>query len=444
MFGTFTSTMNSKEMQKVQKEMAPLLAAYQDEVIQNEPLFKRIKALYGARDKSWTPEQTRLVETHYTNFARHGAALSKDDKAKLADINKKLASLFTTFSQNQLYDEESQWMVLDKEDDLAGLPESLRGAMKTEAEGKKLKGKWIITNTRSSAEPFLTYSQRRDLREKVWRNYVSRGDNGDAHDTKATITEILKLRAERAALLGYPTHAHWRLENSMAKTPERAMALLEAVWKPAVARVHEEVADMQAIANKEHAKGMAGESPHIEPWDYRYYAEKVRKAKYDLDENEVKPYLQLEKLREAMFWVAGELYDLHFRPAKGVPVYHPDMRVFEVEDGKGKHVALWYFKPRSKHFEGLELPPDVESLEINWANPSTLAGLRELPRLRHLEIHRCRNLTSLGELPRIAPNLERLVITTSGRLTDHAALAALPRLRLARHDGRELVVARAG
>ncbi len=191
-------------------------------------------------------------------------------------------------------------------------------------------------------EPFLTYSDRRDLREKVWRTYYSRGDNGDAHDNNAIITEILKLRAERAKLLGYPTHAHWRLENAMAKTPERAMALMEAVWTPAVARVHEEVADMQAIADKEGAKIT------IAPWDYRYYAEKVRKDKYDLDQNEVKPYLQLEKLREAMFWVAGELYGFQFTPVTDVPVYHPDVRVWKVSDPAGAHVGLWYFDPYAR------------------------------------------------------------------------------------------------
>jgi peptidyl-dipeptidase Dcp len=191
-------------------------------------------------------------------------------------------------------------------------------------------------------EPFLTYSDRRDLREKVWRTYYNRGDNGDAHDNNAIIAEILKLRAERAKLLGYATHAHWRLENTMAKTPERAMRLLEAVWKPAVARVHEEVADMQAIADEE------GAGIKIAPWDYRYYAEKVRKAKYDLDENAVKPYLQLEKLREGMFWVAGQLFGLQFKPIEGVPVYQPDVRVFEVTDAAGKHVGLWYLDPYAR------------------------------------------------------------------------------------------------
>jgi len=341
MFGTFTSTMNSKDMQKVQKEMAPQLAAYQDEVIQNEALFKRIKALYDTRDKSLTPEQTRLVETHYTSFARQGAALSKDDKAKLADINKKLATLFTTFSQNQLHDEESQSIVLDKEDDLAGLPESLRSAMKTEAEGKKLKGKWIITNTRSSAEPFLTYSSRRDLREKVWRMWISRGDNAGEHDNKPVITEILQLRGQRAKLLGFKSHAHWIIDDNMAKTPDAAMALMLKVWKAATARVREEVADMQKVADGEKA------GIKIEPWDYRYYAEKVRKAKYDLDQDEVKAYLQLDKMREAMFWAAGQLYGFEFKPIKNVPTYQKDMSVYEVVRD-GKHVGVWYFDPYAR------------------------------------------------------------------------------------------------
>src|SRR3982751_86351 len=198
-------------------------------------------------------------------------------------------------------------------------------------------------NTRSSIDPFLTYSDRRDLREKVWRMFIMRGDNGGEHDNNAIITEILQLRAERAKLLGYQTHAHWRLENAMAKTPERAMDLMMAVWKPAVARVHEEVKDMQALADKE------GAGIKIEPWDYRYYMERVRKAKYDLDQNEVKPYLQLDKLREGIFWVAGELFNFNFTPVTNVPVAHPDIRVWEVTDKTTKkHIGLWYFDPYAR------------------------------------------------------------------------------------------------
>ncbi|MGZ8868968.1 MAG: M3 family metallopeptidase, partial [Thermoanaerobaculia bacterium] len=187
------------------------------------------------------------------------------------------------------------------------------------------------------------YSDRRDLREKVWRSFVNRGDNGDDKDNNKLITEILQLRAERAKLLGYPTHAHWRVENTMAKTPERAMELMQSVWPAAVARVGEEVRDMQAVANKEKA------NITIEPWDYRYYQEKVRKERYALDQNEVKPYLQLEKLRDGMFWVSGELFNFNFTPVTNVPVYHPDVRVWEVTDRtSGQHVGLWYFDPYAR------------------------------------------------------------------------------------------------
>jgi len=343
-YGVWGATMASPEYQAVQREMAPRLAAFSDQITQNEALFKRIEAVYNSPAKArLTPEQQRLTWLYYTNFVRAGARLSPEAKKRLSQINQQLAGLFTKFSQNVLAEETDQFIVLKNEDELAGLPQSLRDAAKTAAEAKKQPSAWVITNTRSSIDPFLTYSDRRDLREKAWRMFVNRGDNGGEHDNNAIITEILQLRAERAKLLGYKTHAHWRLENSMAKTPERALELMEAVWKPSVARVHEEVADMQALADKEGAK------IKIEPWDYRYYMEKVRKAKYDLDQNEVKPYLQLEKLREGIFWVSGELFNFNFTPVTNVPVAHPDIRVWEVTDKTSKkHIGLWYFDPYAR------------------------------------------------------------------------------------------------
>ncbi len=342
-YGVFSSTMSTPEFQAVEREMAPVVAGFFDKITQNERLFARLEAVYQARESSGlTKEQQRLAWLQYTNFVRAGAKLDGPAKVRVAAINERLASLYTTFTQNVLAEEGSGLVLIEKEADLAGLPPSARAAAAAAAESRGKKGQWAVLNTRSSVEPFLAYSSRRELREQVWKMFVSRGDHGDAHDNKAGITEILALRAERAKLLGHPTHAHWRVEDSMAKTPERAMALMESVWPAAVARVHEEVADMQAIADQEGAKLT------IEPWDYRYYAEKVRKAKYDLDENEVKPYLQLEQLREGMFWVAGQLFDLHFTPAKGVKVVHPDVRVWEVRDGKKKLVGLWYFDPYAR------------------------------------------------------------------------------------------------
>ncbi|MFN0241739.1 MAG: M3 family metallopeptidase [Planctomycetota bacterium] len=337
-YDIFRSTKNTPEFQVVETEMAPRLAAVSDRIIQNERLFARIKAVYDARATSnLTPEQQRLAWLDYTNFVHAGAQLDARGKARLSEINQRLATLFTSFSQNVLADEGGHMLLLDKESDLAGLPDGLKQGAAAAAESRGHNGKWAILNTRSSMEPFLTYSDRRDLREKVWRTYYSRGNNGDAHDTKQIIPEILMLRAERAQLLGFATHAHWRVDDTMAKTPERTLALMESVWTPAVARVREEVADMQAIADREGAKLT------IEGWDYRYYAEKVRKAKFDLDQNEVTQYLQLDNLRDALFFTAGELFGLRFRAVKNVPILIEDEQVYEVTDAAGKHVGLWYF-----------------------------------------------------------------------------------------------------
>ncbi len=345
LFGVFTSTMNDAAMQKVEAESTPKLAAFSDEIIQNEHLFSRIKAVYDARETSnLTPEQKRLTWVVYNSFARQGAALDAAKKARLGQINQALASLYTKFSQNELADEEGYTLELG-EGDLAGLPDSVKAGAAAAAEEKGLKGKWLITNTRSSMEPFLVYSDRRDLREKGWRMWVSRGDNNDAHDNKAVITDILKLRAEKAQLLGFETYAHWITADQMAKTPDAAMNLMLQVWKPAVARVHEEVADMQKVADAE------GATFKIAPWDYRHYAEKVRKARYDLDQNVVKPYLQLEKLREAIHWAAGQLYGFTFTQITDVPVPHPDVRVWEVTKGGptgAQRVGLWYFDPYAR------------------------------------------------------------------------------------------------
>jgi peptidyl-dipeptidase Dcp len=345
-YNVWGSTMNTPEFQAVETRMAPKLAAFRDRITQNAKLFERIAAVYEARETSGLdPEQKRLAWLYYTEFVRAGAKLSPEAKKRVAEVNQRLATLFTKFGQNILADENDYMLFLEKEADLAGLNDAFRSSAASAAEERGRKGQWAVFNTRSSVEPFLAYSGRRDLRERVWRTFVSRGDNGDARDNNAIVAEILALRAERAKLLGYETHAHWRLENQMAKSPERVMALLEAVWTPAVARVREEVADMQAIADRE------GAGIRIAPWDYRYYAEKVRKAKYDLDENAVVPYLQLDKVREGMFWVAGKVFGLHFSPVQGVPVYHPDVVVYEVKDDAGRHVGLWYFDPWARPYK---------------------------------------------------------------------------------------------
>jgi peptidyl-dipeptidase Dcp len=335
--GVFTSTMNSPAMQAVQREAAPKLAAFRDQIFHNRPLFDRIAAVHETRETSGlTSEQQRLAHVIHQRFQRQGAALPDADKHRLAEINQRLATLYTAFSQNILADEEGLALVVDSEADLAGLPSEMIDAARTAAEGRGLAGKWAIPNTRSAMDPFLTYSTRRDLREKALKLWSSRGDNAGVHDNNPIMTEILKLRVEKAKLLGHPTFAHWITDGQMAKTPDAAMGLLRQVWGPAVARAREEIAEMLEIAAAE------GSNEPLEAWDYRYYAEKLRQAKYDLSDEAVKPYLQLDKLREAMFWAAGELFDLQFDKVTDAPVYHPDVEVFEVTRG-GVRVGLWYF-----------------------------------------------------------------------------------------------------
>lgn len=341
-YGIWSSNLSSPEFRAIQTEMAPKIAEMGTQVVQNDKLFQRIAAVHDspAMDEL-RPDQRRLVELVYDDFARNGATLEGAAKVRYAEINQRLAELHTEFANNVLADEEGYVLYLD-EDQLDGLPQSFRTAAAAAAADRGQEGRYAVLNTRSSMEPFLTYSDERELREKVWRTYYSRGDNADEHDNNELIAEILRLRDERVGLLGYDNYAQWRLEDRMAGTPERAMELMEAVWPAALARVEEEVADMQAIADAE------GADITIEPWDYRYYAEKVRQAKYDLDSDEVKQYLQLDKLREAMFYVAGRLFGYEFTPVPEgtVPVFHPDVRVWEVTDREsGRHIGLWYLDP---------------------------------------------------------------------------------------------------
>ncbi|MDX1500922.1 MAG: M3 family metallopeptidase [Thermoanaerobaculia bacterium] len=341
-WGIWSSNVSSPEFREIQGRMAPRLSEHRSKIIQNEALFARIRAVYeGGEYRSLRPDQQRLTWLAYDGFARNGATLEGEARERYAEINQRLAELYTRFSNNVLADEEGYVTYLTEEE-LGGLPESFVRSAAAAAAERGREGEYAVTNTRSSMDPFLTFSDERALREKVWRSYYSRGDNGGEHDNNAIIAEILALRHERVGLLGYESYAEWQLENRMAKKPENALKLLETVFAAALARVEEEVADMQAIADAE------GAGITIAPWDYRYYAEKVRKAKYDLDSDEVKQYLQLDKLREAMFFVAGELFGFAFQPVPegSVPVFHEEVRVWEVTDREtGEHVGLWYLDP---------------------------------------------------------------------------------------------------
>jgi len=336
----YTSTLNTEEVKAIDREWAPKFAAFDDEIYQNIKLFERIEVVYNSPNKvKLTPEQQRLAWFHHTQFVRQGARLSAEQKRQLSEYNTELAECYTKFKQNVLADEENYYLVLESQDDLKGLPQSVINVAAAAAAQKGLKGKWVIQNTTASMKPFLTYCDRRDLREKGWRMWTTRGDKDDAYDNNVICSEILLLRAKRAKLLGYPTHARWRLENTMAKTPEKAMELMRQVWPAAVARVREEVDDMQKIADGE------GVNIKIEPWDYRYYMEKVRKAKYDLDEHEIRPYLQMDKIREGICWVSNQMFGFNWSEVRNVPVSHQDIQVWKVTRSDDSLAGLWYFDP---------------------------------------------------------------------------------------------------
>lgn len=333
LFGVMTGNIGTPDYQAVQREVAPLLTQAGNEITFNEKLFARIRTVADNADAmGLTAEQKRIAERSRDAFIRNGAALDAAGKAELGRINTALSQAFTSFSQKVVADENA-WTHIPNESGVAGLPASDKAGAAAAARARNLEG-WAIVNTRSSVDPFLTMADDRAMRETVWRKFVNRGDNGDANDTNATIAEIVRLRAQRAKLLGYANHAEWRMQDTMAKTPEAAMDLMMRVWRPAVARVAEEVADMRAIAGHD-----------IEPWDYLYYAEKVRKAKYDLDQNEIKPYFELNAVKQGAFYMAGRLYGFDFvKLAPGtVPVFHPDVEVFEVKNrSDGSHVGLFY------------------------------------------------------------------------------------------------------
>ena len=322
-YGIWANNNSSPEFRKLQGKLLQKFSVMSSKITQNKALFERVQAVYKSDEfKSLTAEEQRITWMRYNGFARNGATLSGDEAKRYAEINMELSGLHTKFGNNVLADEENYVVYLSK-DQLAGLPKSYISAAAAAAKARGQEGKYAVTNTRSSMDPFLKYSEERELREQVWNNYYNRGNNAGENNNRDVISQILKLRHERIQLLGYENYAQWRLEDRMAKAPENAIELMNKVWPAAIARVKEEVADMQAVADKEGAKIT------IAPWDYRFYAEKVRKAKYDLDSNEVKEYLQADKLTEAMFYVAGELFDFTFTPvAEGsVPVFHEDVKV---------------------------------------------------------------------------------------------------------------------
>ncbi len=338
LFGVMTGNMNTPAYQALDREWSPKFAAASDAITFDPKLFARIEAVYAARAKL-DAQQQRLVTRTYDSYVRQGAKLTPAQKTQLSAYNQELASAFSDFSKRLLADENTAIAVTD-EAQLAGIPDSVKAVAKAAAAERGQTG-WAVVNTRSAVDPVLTFATDRGLREKVWRTFVNRGDNKDANDTNATIARIVKLRADRAHLLGFRTHADWRMQDTMAKTPAAAMDLMMRVWPAAKARVGEEVRDMQAIADRGATK--SGTKITIEPWDYRFYQEQVRKSRYDLDQAQLKPYFELNNIIQGSLYAANRLYGLNFKEITGtVPVFEPNMRVWHVTDRNGKEVGLFY------------------------------------------------------------------------------------------------------
>jgi peptidyl-dipeptidase Dcp len=336
-FFNLSSSNTDSDIQAIQREISPKLAAFRNEMLLNDKLFARVDGLYQRRARlGLSAEQVRVLERYHVMFVRAGAKLAPAQKDRIKEIDQQLSTLTVQFQQNQLADTNAFVLELKTEADMAGLPQDARDAAAAAAKARKLDVPGVITLSRSSVEPFLQMSDRRDLREIAFKAWAARGNNDNQWDNKKIIAQVLALRAERAKILGYDTFAQFVIDDRMAKTPQAARGLIERVWEPARKRAEEERADMQALIKAE------GGAYALEGWDWRYYAEKVRKARFDLDQEEVKPYFQLDKMIEASFWTASQLWGLSFSEVKGLPTYHPDVRVWAVMDADKSFIGLFY------------------------------------------------------------------------------------------------------
>ncbi|MGD8781800.1 MAG: M3 family metallopeptidase [Ignavibacteria bacterium] len=335
-FYSMTESMTNDNMQAIAKEVSPLLSKHSDDINLNPELFARVKKVYEKKDDlDLNTEQEKLLEKYYKDFVRGGANLNDADKEKFRKINEELSVLTINFGENVLKETNKYYITLE-EKDLDGLPESARDMGASEAKAKGLEGKYVYTIQRPSMYPFLTYSTRRDLREKLYYGYINKGDNNDELDNKKIAARIAALRAQRANLLGYKTHADYVLEENMAKNPDNVFELLNKLWKPALKRAKQELKEMQAISDAE------GNNFKLESWDWWYYAEKLKMKKYSLDEEELKLYFKLENVIDGVFGLATSLWGIQFEERKDITKYHPDVKVFEVKEKNGKHIGILY------------------------------------------------------------------------------------------------------
>ncbi|HUH74611.1 MAG TPA: M3 family metallopeptidase, partial [Chitinophagales bacterium] len=335
---------NNDTLQAIAEEISPILSEHSDNIYLNNKLFERINILHkDSANLELNTEQYRLLDMYYKNFVRSGIMLNDEQKDKLREINKKLSALTLSFGNNLLKETNSYTLVIDKEDDLSGLPQGIISASAEVAKDKGLDGKWVFTLHKPSWLPFLQYADNRDLREKLYKAMYNRGDNDNEFDNKKNINKIVNLRIQKANILGYDTHADFVMEERMAKTSENVYKLLNDVWEYAVPQAKKEAAELQAIIDAD------GGDFKLQSWDWWYYTEKLREQKYALNEEELKPYFKMENVREGVFATANKLYGLSFRKLENVPVYHPEVEAYEVTDADGSHVAIFYtdYFPRS-------------------------------------------------------------------------------------------------
>ncbi|MGD9977486.1 MAG: M3 family metallopeptidase [Bacteroidales bacterium] len=435
-FYSLNSANTSPELQKIAREASPLLTTHRDNINLNDKLFQRIKAVYLSLDKSTLNDlQKRTVKKYYEDFVRNGADLNAADKEKLREINQKLSKLGLKFGENLLDETNKNFrLVIDNEADLDGLPKGTIDGAANNAKQLGLDGKWVFTLQKPSMIPFLQYSTKRDLREKLYTGYVMRGNNNNEFDNKEIILEIANLRAERAKLLGYKTYADYIISNNMAKTPEAVYSFLNKVMEPAMDAAKQDRDEMQKIIDAD------GGNFKLAPWDWWYYAEKLKKQKYNLDESELKPYLSLDNVRNGMFYVASKLYGLSFTKRTDLPVYHPEVEAFEVKEANGKYVGLlyldyyprpgkrvgaWCGRFRQQTYENGKRIEPIVNIVTNFTRPTNdtpaLLTWDETTTLFHEFGHALHGLFTDGEYDRIAGSLPRDMVELPSQVMENWA-----------------------
>ena len=447
-FFNVKGTDSNEELQEIARKITPLLTKHGDNMSMNMDLFNRVKAVYDARESlSLTAAQIRVTEKYYNDFVRNGAELSAEDQIKLKKFNEDLSMLELNFSEHQMAETNKNFqLVIDNEADLAGLPESIISGAATSAKANGLEGKWVFTLQKPSLIPFLQYADNRVLREKIYRGYFMRGNNDNEFDNKEIARKIAMLRAERVKLLGYNTHADYAIAVNMAKTPEKVNEFLMGLWHPALKVAKQELKEMQEIINREGGKF------DLQSWDWWYYAEKLRKEKFDLDESEITPYFKLENVRDGMFWVATKLYGVTFTPINKIQVYNPATEVFEVKEANGDHIGLLYldYHPReSKRSgawqtsfresitqDGKKVSPLV-SLVCNFTKPTgdipSLLTFDEVSTLFHEFGHGLHALFTNGEYQRTAGVVPQDYVELPSQIMENWAAAPEVMRQYARH-----------